>query len=297
MKTKNFVIKSGWFFTVAIIFTLFITSCEKTPAVQDNTDALSETSIDQELYTSEVFDEVIDIADEAEDYYDSNASSLKSATFGFNRLSECVTVTKEKTDSLVTTVIDFGEENCLCNDGRERRGKIIMSHEGRYWDSLVYITFTFDNFFVDDNMIMGDKSVTQTIDENGNRVSTISISGSMVLADGSGTISYESDKTRTIIEGSDTPYKRDDVIETTGSSTCTLADGTVISMNIIEPLVRKNEQGCFMYIVQGILENTVTGKPTVTINFGDGTCDNYADVTVDGVTTTIELKRKCNGGM
>jgi hypothetical protein len=85
--------------------------------------------------------------------------------------------------------------------------------------------------------------------------------------------------------------RRDDVIETTGYSILSM-DTIEVKMTIIEPLVRKNEVDCFKYIVQGIRQIERTGQPTITINYGDGTCDNLADVTVDGVTTTIELKHK-----
>ena len=118
------------------------------------------------------------------------------------------------------------------------------------------------------------------------------ISGSIILADGTGTITYTSDKVRTIVVGSDTFTRFDDVIETTGNSNCVLADGTEITMTILSPLVRKTELGCFMYIVEGVREIIKTDESPISINYGDGTCDNLAEVTQDGVTVTIELKRK-----
>jgi hypothetical protein len=287
-------------------FAFLLISCEEKSDI--DTPAVNTTvSIDDELYTSEVFEEIIEIGDEATDLLDSNSSTLKVGSLdvdgnggrdtvqgGTNniRLSECVTIIKEITDSTITTNIDFGEVNCLCNDGRERRGKIIMVHEGKYWDGLVYTTFTFEAFFVDDNQILGEKTVSQFVNEDGFRESEISIDGSLVLADGTGVISFEAEKVRIVVEGSDTRTKLDDVTETTGGSTCVLADGTEKTMTIITALVRTNEEACYKYIVEGIREITETDASTITIDYGDGTCDNLAEVTVDGVTTVIELHRK-----
>ncbi|MCK9206790.1 MAG: hypothetical protein M0P66_06740 [Salinivirgaceae bacterium] len=285
-----FIISLGLFISLGMVFN----SCELSDQadIQDNGETV-DVSVENELYTADVFDEVIEVADEAVDLYESSSSSLKSANgFGYSRLSECVTVTREVEQGTIVMTINFGDTNCLCNDGRERRGKIIMTHEGRYFDSLVYITFSFEDFFVDDNQVVGNKSVTQTVNADSQRVSSIVIDGSLILANNGGTITYSSEKTRTIVEGSDTRTKRDDVIETTGGSTLT-TDSVQVVMTILEPLVRKNEIGCFMYIIQGIMQIEKTGESVLTIDYGDGTCDNLADVTQDGVTTTIELKRKC----
>jgi hypothetical protein len=321
MKTLKMNFKRSMFIAFAFGLLFFMTSCNEKNDVNDdlNSSTLSVTAED-ELYTAEVFDEVIEITDEAIEIIDAEAANLKSATLGYsngkghihhgnhfgpcdsvrgnaqnNRLGECVTVTREIFDEVKTVTIDFGEVNCLCNDGRERRGKIIMVHEGQYYDSLVFITVTFEDFYVDDNQILGEKTISKSINADGNRESAIIISGSMVFADGSGTITYESEKVRTIVEGSDTRTKRDDVTETTGSSSCVLADGTESSMTILSPLVRINEVGCMMYIVKGIREISVQGASSLTIDYGDGTCDNLATVTQDGVSTEIELKRK--GGL
>lgn len=310
MKTLKINFLSALMLIAISGFVFLLTSCEEKTDI--DTPALNTSvNVDDELYTSEVFEEIVEIGDEATDLLDGADSGLKDASIDLEgngrcdtvhggnhniRLSECVTIIKEITDSIITTTIDFGEVNCLCNDGRERRGKIIMVHEGKYWDGLVFTTFTFQEFFVDDNQIIGEKTVSQSINADGFRESVIDISGSIILADGSGTITYEADKVRTIVEGSETPTKRDDVTETTGGSTCVLADGTEKTMNIITALVRTNEEECYRYIVEGIREITATDLPTITINYGDGTCDNLAEITVDGVTTVIELHRKRRTG-
>lgn len=265
---------------------IFFSSCEK---LNDETEKDLDVNIDEELYVSDVFDEIVEISDEAMDLYETQGLKTTDG-FHYNRLSDCVTVTRVVTDSIKITTIDFGDTNCLCNDDRLRRGKIIVAHEGNYWDASVIVTITFADFFVDDNQVTGVKEITQSINEDGNRVSAIELDGALILADGTGTITWAASRTREIVAGSETHTKWDDITETTGSSSWTLPDGSEGNSEITEPLVRKHEIGC-MYIIQGVRVINRTNESEITIDYGDGTCDNLAEITVDGVTQTIALKR------
>jgi len=59
--------------------------------------------------------------------------------------------------------------------------------------------------------------------------------------------------------------------------------------NIIKPLVKID--GCD-YIVEGKIEYIRNGATVVTVDFGDGECDNIATKTVDGVDKEIKLNKK-----
>lgn len=282
------------FFAVFVIMmtTVFFISCEKNDdvgVVDENADIINES------YASELFDEVEDLGDEAVDFLDntSTKTAFESNDFGnYNRLSPCATVTRVYVEDSVFVTIDFGEENCLCNDGRERRGKIYINHYGSYWgDGEAEIEFSFDNYFIDDNQILGNKYVYRYMNENQHRISEIISDGSVILAEEAGTITWHAERVREAIEGSETHYKYDDVIEITGTSNSTLADGTEITCVITTPLVRDNKEGCFRYIVSGVRE-ILKGDEEIIINYGDGTCDNLAEITRDGVTEIIEIKRE-----
>jgi len=282
------------FFTVFAIMltTVFFYSCEKGEDLQ-NLDENAE--IINETYASEMFDEVEDIGDEAVDFLDNSSSKSAFESEGiviYNRLSPCANVTRIYEEDSVFVTIDFGEENCLCNDGRQRRGKIYINHYGCYWgDGEAEIEFSFDNYFVDDNQILGNKYVYRFINEYQHRISEIISDGSIILAEDAGTITWHAERVREAIEGSETHYKYDDVIEITGTSNSTLADGTEITCEITTPLVRDNKEGCFRYIVSGVRE-ILKGEEEIIIDYGDGTCDNLAEITRDGVTEIIEIKRR-----
>ena len=59
--------------------------------------------------------------------------------------------------------------------------------------------------------------------------------------------------------------------------------------NIIKPLVKID--GCD-YIVEGKIEYIKNGSVVVTVDFGDGECDDIATKTVDGVDKEIKLNKK-----
>ena len=47
---------------------------------------------------------------------------------------------------------------------------------------------------------------------------------------------------------------------------------------------------CPKHFTQGELDITPSGKPTISIDFGNGACDNTATITRNGVTKTITLR-------
>ena len=272
------------------LLAVFIISCDN----DENVNIENEyTDLIDESYASEVFDELEDLGDEAIDYLDNSTSKLTIETnWRYNRLSPCAIVTRVYEENSVSVTIDFGEENCLCNDGRERRGKIYINHYGYYWEGDVEIDYSFEDYFVDDNQLTGTKNILRTINEDDNRQSDIIIDGALILSDNQGTITWYAERTREVVEGSDTRDKSDDVIEITGFSNGTLADSTIISSEILTPLVRINEAGCYRYFVSGVRSIIKGEESEIIIDYGDGTCDNLAEVTQDGVTTIIEIQRR-----
>lgn len=292
MKTKLINCSTMLGIIALAFFSLTFVACEES----ENLNTLDENAdLINEDYASEIFDEVGDLGDEAVDYLDNLTTKSSNETYGlgnYYRLSPCATITKEYLEDTVLVTIDFGEQNCLCNDGRERRGKIHMNHYGFYWgDGEADIEFNFEDYFVDDNQLIGTRNVHRYTNQNQHRQSDILTDGSIILAEDAGTITWSAERSREVIEGSETHYKYDDVIQVTGSSSATLADGTEITSEIITPLVRIYEPGCFRHFVSGI--RTITkGDEEIIIDYGDGTCDNIAEMTRDGETYQYEIRRR-----
>jgi len=215
---------------------------------------------------------------------------LKSTEGKGKFLSDCVTITLDTTVSPKLLTIDFGEENCLCNDGKYRRGKILITFTGRYFEEGTVITTGFDNYFVDDNHVDGTKILTNMgQNDDGHPYFTIVVNGVIYLADDAGTISWNANKTRTWIEGYTTRKKMDDVYLIEGDAEGIRASGFTWEREILNPL--RKEMSC-RWIVSGTVEIRPQDLPVRLLDFGDGTCDNQATVLIDGVTYTITLKNK-----
>jgi hypothetical protein len=221
--------------------------------------------------------------------------TLKPRGNHLRHLPECATVIRDvnETKDTIVVTIDFGDE-CVGKNGKVRSGKIIMTRIGKlYWTGSTTATTTFEDYFVDGNQVLGSKTTLGIINDAGNRQFTTNIDGQLILADDAGTITWNGTRIREVVEGSDTRMKRDDVIHVTGSSSGVSADGSVFSSEIVEPLVRIHEEGCHRHYVSGIVHIIRGADTEITINYGDGTCDNLAEVTTNGVTEVVELgKRK-----
>jgi hypothetical protein len=265
---------------VFIFFAINFQGCKK-----DNIN-LEDNNISQDdAYAESTYENVSDMTDEAYDI--KTGDNLKA--FPGNRifLSECATVTLDTTVFPRVMTIDFGEENCLCIDGKYRRGKILISFTGRYRHAGTVITTTFDNFFVNDKSVGGTKVVTNMgLNENNNMYFTIEVQGIIQREDGN-SFTWNSSRVREWIQGADTHNRWDDIYLITGTANGTRPNGLTWDREIIIPL--RVELAC-RFIVSGSIELRPEGRPVRLLDFGNGDCDNEATVTVNGETFIIHLK-------
>ncbi|MDO9512464.1 MAG: hypothetical protein Q7J34_11945 [Bacteroidales bacterium] len=269
----------GILIVASLVFSL--NACNKEDA-SINTDKEINLASDEAL-SDKLFSDVKDIVDEA------MGIGLKSTEIDTIFMGPCVVKTIDTIGIPHTITIDFGETNCLCRDGRYRRGKIMVHYTGRYRQVGTVITHTFDNYFVNDNQLLGTKIVTnQGFNSNNNMTWTISVNGQVIKANNGGTITRVAERMREWSEGIETPHRRwDDVYLLTGTSTITREDGSMQTSTITTAL--KKKMNCH-WIVSGIIEMQRTGKPLKVMDYGDGQCDDLATVTVNGETRTIHLR-------
>jgi len=278
MKKLNLIIA---LFVITGIVSL-TSSCKKDDnQVIDDTSAAADDAFAEGIYT-----DATSIADEA---YDSGAGGLKSGDEASQFLSNCATVTLDTTVMPRELTIDFGDTNCLCRDGRFRRGKIIVTFTGRYRMPGTVITYGFDDYYVNDNHVDGTKVITNMgLNEDNNMYYSIEILGVINLANDGGTISWNSSREREWVEGIFTVFNRwDDVYHITGSASGIRPNGNTWEREIINPL--RVQVSC-RWIVSGTVEIQPEGLPLRILDYGTGECDNIATVLVNGVTYTIFLR-------
>ena len=279
MKSKN-VLK--YLMVVAIIGLLF-TGCKKKEDNLDNdTSAASDNALAEGTYN-----DAHNIADQ------STSGSLTSYIGTYTSNERGVMVTYPVISGVDTIAngsgsdtINFGPTDHLCLDGRLRRGEIIVTYTGHYRSPGTVITITFSNYFVNDNQVRGTHTVTNMGYVSGYLTFNIQVNGTIIKANNGGTITWTSTRTRQWILGESTPQWNDDVYLITGSAQGTNAHGTSFTANITNALRR--EISC-RHFVSGTFTLTPSGKATRTVDFGSGTCDDIATVTINGNVYTITL--------
>lgn len=270
-----------WLIGLLLITAWAITSCNKTN--DDETSSTLNRQMANEVFAEEAFDEASEISDQA--FY----SSLPGFKGGDNdnpRLAPCATITLDTTVMPRVLTIDFGPENCLCNDGKYRRGKIIATFNGRWRRPGTVVTHTFQNFFVNNNQIQGTNVMTNQGFVNGHMTFSHVNDGSITFAQNGESLTWHSEKIHTWIEGLQTPRWRDDVFLISGSSSVTHSNGRTVNRLIIQPLRR--EMNC-RYFVSGTVQITPSNARQRLLDFGDGTCDNQATITIGDQVIVITL--------
>ncbi|HLG03654.1 MAG TPA: hypothetical protein VI731_08675 [Bacteroidia bacterium] len=281
--------KSNRFFPAVLLLAataLFFTGCKKEKEEDNDTSAAADNAFAESTYN-----DVTNIADEAG--ISGSVSNYRLGADGTGILSACATITFDTLSSADqdTIHIDFGPTNCTCNDGRMRRGEILVYYTGAYRDSASMHTITFNNYFVNDNQVLGTKTVTnQGHNASGNLVYFIDVNGQIILANNGGAISWISQRYREWTQGESTLPWNDDMYSVTGSASGTGANGNSFTVQITNPLIRNMQIGCRRHFVQGTFVLTPSNKPARTVDFGNGTCDDIATVTVNNHTYTIHLR-------
>lgn len=187
----------------------------------------------------------------------------------------------------VTLTVDFGP-SCQLLSGPEVSGKIILEYGPRV-GGLRTIDYVYQDFVFNGNQVTGGgQIIRESENSNGNPQSslneniTVAFNGSSVTATRIGTRYIE------WVEGVGSGTWIDNVYHIWGDWETTLSTGFMRTglVNPTSPLVR----GLALcdYIVAGVMQITQENL-SGTLDFGDGTCDAIAILTVNGIEFTINL--------
>jgi hypothetical protein len=191
---------------------------------------------------------------------------------------------------IAKTVIDFGSGVTYRRDtvSITRSGKIVITrtqHDGTHTEVT-----TFDNYRVNGAKIEGTKTRVTTFDaRTGSGTSTTIVTGGKITFSDGTVAAWASNRKRS----SDiTPDKHgrplSGTITTEVNTHVTATDGTVIYSHVTStPLVENVACGARRHgPVSGVLD-TVYRTDTLSVNYGDGTCENRTiTITLNGVTST-----------
>ncbi len=286
MKNKNTIIAITLLTFIALTT---ITSCKKKTNNSTITDSDVTAAKDYSIAEGH-FNDAQNIADQSASgnlvFYSPTFKGEIKQNDEFEK-SSCATISHDSLSNPKSITIDFGNTNCVCNDGKSRRGKILVSYIGNYRDSASVHTITFENYFVDNNQLIGTKSVTNNGRISNGKISfSIHVDGQVIKANNGGTISWIADRTRVWTQGDNTTTFIDDEYSITGSGSGTNSSGNSYTVEINTPLIKALICRWFKC---GIVTVSPSNKPTRIIDYGAGTCDANATVTINGTAYPIIL--------
>ncbi len=223
-----------------------------------------------------VNNDVISIVDAAGTVYNGAYMRTTGTT-----LSGCATVGTDTVVSPHKLIIRFGDVNCVCQDGRKRRGSIIVTYDGQYFDTNAVHTITYDRYFVNDNELTGSvKTVRIDTTITGNWFYQVTVNDSLNMSQDplqSQYVVWTGNLVRKWIGGATTGDRNDDVFSISGAATLTRANGHIFSCAISTPL--QFAVNCD-YAESGVV-NVNGYNGTRRLDYGTGTCDAAAKLYID----------------
>lgn len=182
--------------------------------------------------------------------------------------------------------IDFGTSGCSDLKGNIRKGKLIFTYHGKRFMPESTVITTTENYFINGVKLEGTRTLTNqsTSTSDAPRFNVVLANGKATFADGltatrQSNITWQWNRAENRME--------DNLqIESTSTASGTTRGGREYSVMLLEDVIYKRHCGI---AVDGIKKYTIDGEKEITIDFGDGTCDQTFTVTKDGVTRTISL--------
>lgn len=269
-------------FCVISLMLATFNSCQK----EDAPAAIDEVNLSlQETQSEEMMNDVDMLVDEA---IDSNTGNLKSAIVSnYAYLNDCPVITISKDASPEVLTIDFGT-SCTGEDGKVRSGKIIVT-SGSFNTFPSIRTKTFDNFYVDGKKIEGEVIKTISKDQENNiRTAEINEDITITFPDNEGSASRVANITRQYDRGARV-VRLDNQVVSWGTVEFTRISGVKITKTIAQenPLVFRN--ACH-HMVSGVVSVATSNNQNWTIDYGNGTCDNLAILTINGQAKEIRIR-------
>ena len=286
-----------------LAFSLFMVACQKEEVKEEITNEEQSIQSAEDLTESEAaFEDAFDIV-EAEAQQHDELTGLTTDK-GAEVRNNCAEVTMKKNEdgtSIFPVVItmDYGD-GCTTDRGREISGKMIITFSDRIRKPQATRTITFDNFMVNGFKVSGTKTITNNgLNDQEQFNYTVSLEGGSVESPDGKVVKHEFSRTRTWVDGMDTNFKTDgisgvldDVWEVTGSASGVNRNGVSYTAVIDDDNPLRRENDC-RWITKGKVTITTDRLPEPgTIDYGDGTCDNKAVITVGERSKEIELPKK-----
>lgn len=274
-----------------LVSVAFFYSCKKEASVNNSSTTISQDSAasysDESAQVDGSFDDVGDVSMVAADADDAAVANSGGRTDGHyfpsfaelrSIIGDCATITVSPNDGSYpkTITADFGD-SCVGPDGKLRRGEIVILLTGRIRQAGSVATITLVNFYLNRKHLEGTKVISNLSEGTTIKYSVVVTGGKVTFPNGRG-YSYHCNKYKEQIAGMDTPISLDNVFSITGNAEVDRNNGTVITFDITDPLIKKV---ICPWITDGTLKTKINDF-AFKLDYGfphNGDCDNKALLT------------------
>ncbi|WP_299531778.1 hypothetical protein [Ulvibacterium sp.] len=210
-----------------------------------------------------------------------------SKTVSTEKTFGCMDITSEEDENgNIAVIIDYGE-TCELRNEDVVSGRIVITYTSEdSEDNDFVIDYTLENYTYNDIMVTGSaQAIYDFENEAGNLVYAYESDFSFTWPDGLEATDNSSYATETIFESDEETFLNFYNL-VTGNGETIFSNGDSYTFQITEPL--RSEPRC-RYYVSGVVVSTQNSE-TVTLDYGDGECDDSAlETDDDGNTTEIDL--------
>ncbi len=273
---------------IAISSIALFTSCKKTDsATADEIETTFDLSTKQAVADNLTQDDN-DILDEATATTNLNGSFTQGPVIVSNVLGTCAVVTVTGNFPAKNISIDFGT-GCTNAFGVTRKGIINIVLTDSVKKSGSVATVTFNNYYINGFKKEGTITWTNTtVTGSGTPSWNRKVANGKITAPSGDYWLHTADISIAITAGANTPNNlTDDVFSITGTRTVTNPAGKTRTSTTLTALQKK---AACSNIDTGTLQ--VQGaNHTAVIDFGNGTCDNLATISIDGRTPRVIFLR------
>jgi hypothetical protein len=298
---------------IAVAAFLTVTSCrkkDKTPAQEPDNE--QSTAADNTL-AENTDNDMISMGSQLSEN-SGTLTTFRTTQPDLMMLSTCATITSVYTNSAISScTVDFGTGCTSTNDGRTRKGKLFFdfsqSTGGAKWyrNPGFKMIVTSSGYSVDGNLVtISGKTVTNTTPAGapaGTNLTWSIVSNISITKTNNETITWSCNRTKELTNTSDPVCYNGQgtainwtkaIVKLNGSASGTNAKGesyTAVATNLVRdfncaPDASKPHRHPF---ISGQIAYTPGSRPTRTIDYGSGTCDFNATITVNGQTFAITL--------
>jgi len=262
-----------------------LVSCNNDDTTPDfSTEEIEDANLD--AIEDSYFDDGDDIVSEA---FTSTDQDLNGGRVSTDERLVCATLTRTGSKSEGSLRIDFGD-GCTGPRGNVRTGAIVVTHTGNWNVAGSKWRFSYEDYSVNGVQLEGERTVTIVSTSDSLVVSDVTLVGGKITWPDGGVATREVNRRREHERNENNLLDR---LIIYGTAQGTFRNGRGYSIEILERLIYRRACAAEGVIipVSGV-KLIKHGARELTVDYGDGTCDNIVTLTnKNGRTVRYEVKK------